>query len=138
MKRYEQLLTNLKKKNEGAFIPFVTIGDPDLETSQKIIECLIEAGADALELGIPFSDPLADGPTIQSANLRALASQVTPQKCFTLLSNIRKKYPNIPIGLLVYANLVFANGIDQFYAQCQQAGIDSVLVADVPLGESTP
>lgn len=138
MSRYTQLFEQLKNKQEGAFIPFVTIGDPNLETSFKIIECLIASGADALELGIPFSDPLADGPTIQNANLRAFTHQVTPKQCFELLSKLRSHYPDIPIGLLMYANLVFANGIDNFYAQCQHAGVDSVLIADVPLEESVP
>ncbi|MRE16598.1 tryptophan synthase subunit alpha, partial [Escherichia coli] len=92
-----------------AFVPFVTLGDPDAELSLKIIDALIEGGADALEIGIPFSDPLADGPTIQGANLRALNANVTPTLCFELLSQIRQKHPTIPIGLLVYANLVFSN-----------------------------
>lgn len=107
MERYESLFAQLKERKEGAFVPFVTLGDPGIEQSLKIIDTLIEAGADALELGIPFSDPLADGPTI-------------------------------PIGLLMYANLVFNKGIDEFYAQCEKVGVDSVLVADVPVEESAP
>ncbi|MGL4667180.1 MAG: tryptophan synthase subunit alpha [Saezia sp.] len=138
MNRYNKLFKHLKSQHEGAFIPFVIIGDPDLATSFKIIECLIESGADALELGIPFSDPLADGPTIQNANLRAFAHDITPDKCFELLAKLRQKYPETPIGLLMYANLVFSNGIDNFYAKCQQTGVDSVLIADVPLEESQP
>ncbi|GGK23089.1 tryptophan synthase subunit alpha [Aliivibrio fischeri] len=136
MDRYQALFAQLEKKNQGAFVPFVTIGDPNPELSYKIMETLIEAGADALELGIPFSDPLADGPTIQGANIRALDSKTTPAICFELIAKIRSKYPDTPIGLLVYANLVFANGIDDFYAKCQQAGVDSVLIADVPTNES--
>lgn len=136
MDRYQQLFKHLQNKNEGAFVPFVTLGDPNPELSLQIIDCLIEAGADALELGIPFSDPLADGPTIQNANLRAFASGVTPTLCFTLLAKIRAKYPKVPIGLLMYANLVFNNGINTFYARCAKAGVDSVLIADLPLEES--
>lgn len=138
MERYENLFAQLNDRKEGAFVPFVTLGDPGVEQSLKIIDALIEAGADALELGIPFSDPLADGPTIQSATLRAFAANVTPTKCFEMLAAIREKHPTIPIGLLMYANLVFSKGIDAFYAQCEKVGVDSVLVADVPVEESAP
>lgn len=136
MDRYQSLFQRLAEKNEGAFVPFVTVGDPNPEQSLKIMETLVEAGADALELGIPFSDPLADGPTIQGANMRALDSGTTPSICFDLIGKIRAKYPELPIGLLMYANLVFARGIDSFYKHCAQAGIDSVLIADVPTNES--
>ena len=138
MERYENLFEQLQARKEGAFVPFVTLGDPSPEQSLKIIDTLIEAGADALELGIPFSDPLADGPTIQNAALRAFASGVTPTQCFEMLAAIRHKHPTIPIGLLMYANLVFSRGIDEFYAQCAKAGVDSVLIADVPVEESAP
>lgn len=138
MERYQQLFTRLKSNKQGAFVPFVTLGDPDPELSLAIIDTLVEAGADALELGIPFSDPLADGPTIQNANLRAFASGVTPTHCFEMLAAIRQKHPDIPIGLLMYANLVFHNGIDTFYQRCAEVGVDSVLVADVPVEESAP
>ena len=138
MERYDNLFKQLSARKEGAFVPFVTLGDPSPEQSFKIIDTLIEAGADALELGIPFSDPLADGPTIQNATLRAFAAGVTPSQCFEMLAAIRQKHPTIPIGLLMYANLVFSRGIDEFYAQCAKVGVDSVLVADVPIEESAP
>ncbi|MGK9171913.1 tryptophan synthase subunit alpha [Yokenella regensburgei] len=138
MQRYEELFKQLHERKEGAFVPFVTLGDPSPAQSLKIIDTLIEAGADALELGIPFSDPLADGPTIQNAALRAFAAGVTPTQCFEMLATIRQKHPTIPIGLLMYANLVFSRGIDEFYAQCASAGVDSVLIADVPVEESAP
>ncbi|MFZ3619319.1 tryptophan synthase subunit alpha [Leclercia barmai] len=138
MERYDNVFAELKARKEGAFVPFVTLGDPSPEQSLKIIDALVEAGADALELGIPFSDPLADGPTIQSATLRAFAAGVTPTQCFEMLATIRQKYPAIPIGLLMYANLVFNRGIDEFYAECARVGVDSVLVADVPVEESAP
>ncbi|MDN6683103.1 MAG: tryptophan synthase subunit alpha, partial [Enterobacterales bacterium] len=99
MERYQQLFAELKTRNEGAFVPFVTLGDPTPALSLEIVNTLIDAGADALELGIPFSDPLADGPTIQDATLRAFAAGVTPTLCFELLAEIRKKHPQIPIGL---------------------------------------
>ncbi|AIU67175.1 MULTISPECIES: tryptophan synthase subunit alpha [Vibrio] len=136
MSRYESMFERLNEKNQGAFVPFVTVCDPNPEQSLKIMETLVEAGADALELGIPFSDPLADGPTIQGANIRALDSGATPDICFDLIGKIRAKYPELPIGLLMYANLVYARGIDSFYQRCANAGIDSVLIADVPTNES--
>jgi tryptophan synthase alpha chain len=138
MERYQHAFEQLLARKEGAFVPFVTLGDPSPEQSLKIIDTLIEAGADALELGIPFSDPLADGPTIQNAALRAFASGVTPTQCFEMLAAIRQKHPTIPIGLLMYANLVYNRGIDEFYALCAKVGVDSVLIADVPVEESAP
>lgn len=136
MDRYTTLFASLEKKNEGAFIPFVTLGDPNKELSLEIIDTLVSSGADALELGIPFSDPLADGPTIQEANIRALESGVAPRDCFDILTKIRVKHSHIPIGLLLYANLVYANGIENFYQKCLAAGVDSILIADVPAHES--
>ena len=133
--RYDQLFSQLKANSEGAFVPFVTIGDPNLELSEKIIRCLIENGADALELGLPFSDPVADGPVIQAANIRALSQPLKIQQCFDLIARIRADYPDLPIGLLVYCNLVVSNGTDQFYQRAKTAGVDSVLIADVPLRE---
>jgi tryptophan synthase alpha chain len=130
--RYEKTFSDLKKKGKGAFIPFVMLGDPDMEGSRAIIETLIESGADALELGIPFSDPVADGPVIQTSANRALAKGATPDKCLEILANIRKKYANIPAGLLVYANLVVGRGGERFYKRAAESGADSVLVADVP------
>ena len=136
MERYTKLFNELIIRKEGAFVPFVILGDPNPIISLQIIDTLINAGADALELGIPFSDPLADGPTIQKANLRAFNSGVTINYCFEMLATIRKKYTWIPIGLLTYANLVFNHGLDIFYSLCAKVGIDSVLIADVPLLES--
>ena len=137
MSRYEKMFARLNKNNQGAFVPFVTVGDPNAEQSYQIMETLVESGADALELGIPFSDPLADGPTIQGANIRALESGVTPDICFEQIGKIRAKHPDLPIGLLMYANLVYSRGIENFYERCAKAGIDSVLIADVPTNESS-
>ncbi|MDO1915693.1 tryptophan synthase subunit alpha, partial [Escherichia coli] len=112
--------------------------DPGIEQSLKIIDTLIEAGADALELGIPFSDPLADGPTIQNATLRAFAAGVNPGQCFEVLGLIRQKHPTIPIGLLMYANLGFNKPIDEFFSEGEEIGGGSGLVSDVPREESPP
>jgi len=136
MNRYQAMFERLNEKSQGAFVPFVTVCDPNPEQSLKIMQTLVAAGADALELGIPFSDPLADGPTIQGANIRALDSGATPDICFEQIGKIRAENPDLPIGLLMYANLVFARGIDSFYQRCAKAGIDSVLIADVPTNES--
>lgn len=133
--RYDPMFAQLKAQGKGAFIPFVTLGDPDLAQSEAIIKTCIDQGADALELGFPFSDPVADGPTIQRASLRALASNTSVADCFALLQRIRAYSPDIPIGLLVYGNLVVAQGRDDFYQRCAEAGVDSVLVADVPVRE---
>ncbi len=136
--RYQQAFAKLSEKNQGAFIPFVTIGDPNAELSFNIIKTLIDAGADALELGIPFSDPSADGVTIQKAGLRALNSGINTDVCLDILAKVRQYAPSIPIGLLLYGNLVFARGIDKFYRDVATAGVDSVLIADLPIRESQP
>ncbi|MCG9736951.1 tryptophan synthase subunit alpha [Shewanella insulae] len=136
--RYQAAFAALNASGRGAFVPFVTIGDPNKELSLKIIETLVDNGADALELGFPFSDPLADGPVIQGANLRALAAGATPTGCFEIITAVRAKYPDLPIGLLLYANLVYANGVEAFYAKAKAAGVDSVLIADVPVEEAAP
>jgi tryptophan synthase alpha chain len=137
-KRYQALFARLKTENQGAFVPFVTVGDPNRALSLKIIDTLVDAGADALELGIPFSDPVADGIVIQEASVRALNAGATPDSCLEIIAEIRHKHPTIPIGLLLYVNLVYRNGIENFYERCAKAGVDSILIADVPLEESAP
>ncbi|OOE97212.1 tryptophan synthase subunit alpha [Salinivibrio sp. IB643] len=136
--RYSSMFANLDAKQQGAFVPFVTLGDPNPEQSLAVVDALIEGGADALELGMPFSDPLADGPTIQDATIRARKAGTTPDTCFDMLATIRAKHPTIPIGLLMYANLVYARGIETFYTRCAEVGVDSVLIADAPISESAP
>jgi tryptophan synthase alpha chain len=136
--RYDALFDRLADAKEGAFVPFVTLGDPDPETSLKIVSRLVEAGADALELGIPFSDPVADGPTIQRATRRALDAGTTPSVCFEILEELRREHPDVPVGLLVYANLVVQESPEAFYRRAATAGVDSVLVADIPAIESAP
>ncbi|MGR6981401.1 tryptophan synthase subunit alpha [Testudinibacter sp. P27/CKL/0425] len=138
MSRFDQLFQQLQAKNEGAFVPFVTLCDPDLDRSFEIICTLVDNGADALELGFPFSDPLLDGPVIQAANNRALNAGCSTKQCFELLAKVRLEYPDIPISLLLCANLIYAQGLDNFYQQCQQIGVDGVLVADVPLLAAEP
>jgi len=134
--RYQSMFVRLD--NQGAFGAFVMLGDPDLESSARILDALVEGGADMIEVGIPFSDPIADGPTIQAAADRAIAVGVTPADCFRLLRDLRARHPVVPVGVLTYANLVLARGRDDFYRHCAEAGVDSVLVADVPAFEAEP
>lgn len=133
MSRFDQLFDRLHAQNEGAFVPFVTLCDPDFDRSLEIIDTLVQNGADALELGFPFSDPLLDGPVIQAANKRALDGGYSTDACFELLAKIRAKYPNIPIGLLLCANLVFVPTQEVFFKRCQEVGVDAVLIADLPV-----
>lgn len=136
MSRYESMFAELQENNRGAFVPFVTIGDPSPKQSVEIIKALIDGGADALELGLPFSDPVADGPVIQRANLRALGAHTRFDDVLAILREIRDYAPQIPIGLLVYANLIYAKGVTNFYSKMKDVGIDSVLIADVPTKEA--
>ncbi len=117
-------------------IPFMMLGDPDPDTSLARIEALVAAGADALELGFPFSDPVADGPALVAAANRARAAGVRPDDCFAIIAELRARHPALPIGVLVYVNLLLARGLDEFYARAARAGLDSVLVPDLPLEES--
>lgn len=134
--RYKILFNNLILRKEGCFVPFIVLGDPSIKISLKIVELIVNSGADAIEIGIPFSDPMADGPIIQNANLRAFKSGITVAKCFGLISIIRKKYLNLPIGLLIYSNIIFSFGIEKFYRMCANVQLDSVLIADLPIEES--
>jgi len=133
MTRFETLFAQLTAKKQGAFVPFVTLCDPNLERSFEIICTLVDSGADALELGFPFSDPLLDGPVIQAANNRALTAHCSTAESFKLLEKVRSKYPEIPISLLLCANLIYAQTLDGFYQRCAEVGVDAVLVADIPL-----
>ena len=138
MDRYAAMFARLDAAGEGAFGAFVTLGDPDLETSAAILDRLVAGGADMVEVGIPFSDPIADGPVIQASADRALRAGTTPADCFRLLREFRARHPHVPVGILTYANLVLAGGRDAFYGRAAQAGVDSLLVADVPLLEAGP
>ena len=120
--------------NGKAFIPFVTCGDPDLETTANIVRAMAEAGADLIELGIPFSDPTAEGPVIQSANVRALSAGTTTDKIFDLVQDLRKDV-TIPMVFMTYANVVFSYGAEKFISTCQEIGIDGLILPDIPYEE---
>ncbi len=124
-----------RKKGGTAFIGFAVAGDPDRDTSVNIARALIAGGTDILELGVPFSDPVADGPTIQKADERALAAGTTPDTIFSIVKEIREGSP-VPIVLLTYYNTVYQRGIDRFYREARDAGVDGILIADMPVEES--
>jgi len=132
MRTYRQVFTEIKKP---ALIPFFVIGDPDFDTSFEIVKAAIDAGADVLELGIAFSDPIADGPTIQKADIRALNAGMTVERAKEFISKV-KAYKDIPIGLLMYYNLIFQYGTERFFADFARAGTNSVLVADLSIDDA--
>lgn len=136
--RYDKLFAALREKNEGAFVPFIMLGDPTPEASLDIIRTAVAAGADALELGVPFSDPVADGPTIQASHIRALDGGASLDSALNQVRKIRSEFPDLPIGMLIYGNVAFARGVEKFYAEFAEAGADSILLPDVPVREGTP
>lgn len=121
-------------ENKKAFIPFITCGDPDLDTTAKVVHAAVENGADLIELGIPFSDPTAEGPVIQGANIRALSGGITTDKVFDLVRELRKDI-NIPIVFMTYANVVFSYGAEDFIRTCNEIGIDGLILPDLPFEE---
>jgi len=123
------------KKGKTAFIGFAVAGDPDKETSVRIAKALIDGGTDILEFGVPFSDPVADGPTIQRADDRALAAGTTPNTIFEIVREVRA-YSEVPIVFLTYYNTIYRRGVDKFYREAHEAGVDGILVADMPVEES--
>lgn len=129
-------MSNIKSAftNGKAFIPFITCGDPDIETTEKIIRSAAQNGADLIELGIPFSDPTAEGPVIQAANIRALANGVTTDTIFEMVRRIRSDV-KIPMVFMTYANVVFSYDADKFISTCQEIGIDGLILPDLPFEE---
>lgn len=121
-------------KNGKAFIPFITCGDPDLETTAAAVKLAVENGADLIELGIPFSDPTAEGPVIQGANIRALNGGITTDKIFEFVKSLREDV-DIPLVFMTYANVVFSYGTEKFFSNCKEAGIDGIILPDVPYEE---
>ncbi len=120
--------------NKKAFIPFITCGDPDLETTKKIVIDLEKNGADLIELGIPFSDPTAEGPVIMGANLRALKNGITTDDVFNMVKELRETV-KVPMVFMTYANVVFSYGIERFAKNCEEVGIDGMILPDVPFEE---
>lgn len=129
-------MSNIKKafENGKAFIAFVTCGDPDLETTAKAVRAAVENGADLIELGIPFSDPTAEGPVIQGANLRALRGGITTDKIFAFVKELRRDV-KVPMVFMTYANVVFSYGAEKFISTCRDIGIDGLILPDLPFEE---
>lgn len=129
-------MTDIRKafENNKAFIPFVTAGDPDLETTEKLLIAMSENGADIIEIGIPFSDPIAEGVAIQEADLRALANGTTTDKIFDMVKRIRPQI-KCALAVMTYMNPIFAYGTDKFMSKCKDSGISAVIVPDTPYEE---
>jgi tryptophan synthase alpha chain len=132
MSRYAAMFDRLG--GEAAFGAFLMLGDPDLKTSARLLDACVAGGADMIEVGIPFSDPVADGPVIQAAAQRALAAGARVGDCFELIAKFRERHPQVPVGILTYANLVLARA--GFMRDAADAGADSLLIADVPTLEA--
>ncbi|MBD5457418.1 MAG: tryptophan synthase subunit alpha, partial [Lachnospiraceae bacterium] len=129
-------MSNIKSafENGKAFVAFITCGDPDLETTAAAIRAAVENGADLIELGIPFSDPTAEGPVIQGANLRALTGGVTTDKIFSFVKNLRQDVTT-PFVFMTYANVIFSYGAERFLSTCRDIGIDGLILPDLPFEE---
>ena len=129
-------MSNIRKafENGKAFIAFITCGDPDLETTAAAVRAAAENGADLIELGIPFSDPTAEGPVIQGANLRALSGGITTDKIFAFVKELRKDV-SVPMVFMTYANVVFSYGAERFISACNDIGIDGLILPDLPFEE---
>jgi tryptophan synthase alpha chain len=132
---YQEMFSQVRNKGEGAFVPFVVAGDPDFETSLEIVRTYVDNGADGLEIGFPFSDPVADGPTVQEADLRALNSGMTTKKGFEFIKKVRE-FTSLPIGILTYYNLIYKMGVEEFYRNASESGVNGVLSADLPPEEA--
>ena len=129
MNRIERAFSNGK-----AFIPFITAGDPTIEVTEKLVYKLADAGVDLIELGIPFSDPVAEGSVIQAADVRALSSGTTTDKIFDMVKRIRMTC-DVPIAFMTYVNPVFSYGADRFMRNCKEAGVDAIIIPDLPYEE---
>ncbi|HEX3017502.1 MAG TPA: tryptophan synthase subunit alpha [Caproicibacter sp.] len=134
MNRIDRKFSQLKEKGEKALIPFVTAGDPDLETTEKLVLSMLDAGADLVEIGVPFSDPVAEGPVIQKASKCALDAGTTLVKIFETVKHLREKTDE-PLLLMMYLNSIFRFGTERFFKLCSETGVDGVIVPDMPYEE---
>jgi tryptophan synthase alpha chain len=134
--RITEKFFELAKKSESALICYVVAGYPDIRTSQQVIDALVVGGADIIEIGIPFSDPIADGPTIQAASNSALRKGMTPEKALQLAKNVRKWHPNLPLLAMTYSNILVRAGMEKFMSQSKECGFDGFILPDMPVEES--
>ena len=137
MNRIEQKLSALKAEGKKAFITYITAGLPDMEQCGKLIKAQEEAGLDILELGIPFSDPAADGPVIQDASYRSILKGTTLRKVFDLVEKVRGEGVEMPIDFMMYYNTVLHYGIEKFVEKCAAVGVDGLIIPDLPMEEQT-
>ena len=137
MGRISDRFAALRERGEKALIPFVTAGDPDLETTEALVLALVEAGADLVELGVPFSDPLAEGPTIQRSSERALRSGTSLRRIFGLVGSLRAQV-DVPLILMGYANVPLTMGALNFASEAAKMGVDGTIIVDIPHPELTP
>ena len=135
MNKLDEIFETLGSMEERVFMPFVTIGDPNEEQSIEIIKTLIESGADIVELGIPFSDPIADGPTIQRSSQRALNQGMNTDKAFKIVKKIRA-FSDVPIVFLTYYNIVLQYPIDKFFQACKEHDVQGIVIPDLPIEEA--
>ena len=135
MNRIEAKFENLKTKNEKAFITYITAGLPDLEKTKDIVRAQEKAGTDVIELGIPFSDPIADGPVIQAASYEAIQNGATLKKIFVMLEELRQEGVKIPIVFMMYYNTVLHYGVEEFVKKCNETGVDGLIIPDLPFEE---
>src|SRR3989304_2512972 len=136
MGRIEETFTKLKSRNEKALITYIMAGDPDIDTTESLLYAIERAGADIIEIGVPFSDPIADGPTIQRASDRALKSTTTLKKVMSLVKKVRKKVA-VPIIVMTYYNIILQYGLKRFADDAVRAGIDGAIIPDLPPEESS-
>jgi tryptophan synthase alpha chain len=134
--RLDKKFDELSKKNEHALICYVVAGYPDVTTTEDIISSLVLSGADIIEIGIPFSDPIADGSVIQEASHQALISGITPEKCLKISQNIRRKFPDLPILIMTYSNILLKAGFRNFMRRSKLSGIDGFILPDMEIEES--
>ena len=136
MSRFHQVFEACRREGRAALMPYMTAGDPSIDWTERLIDAVIESGADMIELGMPYSDPLADGPTVQAAGQRALASGTTIDSVFDLARRMRARHQEVPLALLIYYNCIFRRGIERFASEAAAAGFDGLIVPDLPPDES--
>jgi tryptophan synthase alpha chain len=134
--RIGKKFSDLRERKQAALICYMVAGFPDLKTSTSVIETLVKAGADMIEIGIPFSDPIADGPTIQEASYHALTHGVRPQQCIALARATRKVFPDLPLILMTYSNILYRAGFEHFMSKARDSGIDGFILPDMSIEES--
>jgi tryptophan synthase alpha chain len=138
MNRIEEKFQQLKKEQKKAFVTYITAGLPDMERCKELIKAQEEAGLDVLELGVPFSDPVADGPVIQDASFRSIQKGTSLRKCFDLVEKVRKEGVELPIVFMMYYNTITHYGLEEFARKCNETGVDGLLVPDLPMEEQGP